>query len=70
MQVQVNTTKGGVQGHWLQDMLAIIDQEIPGAKERILERVRQRLMGRSFTPVDTAKDTAVAEQEQGEEPHD
>jgi hypothetical protein len=30
---------------WLNEMLAIIEQEGPGLKERVVERVRQRLLG-------------------------
>jgi hypothetical protein len=34
---------------WLQDMLAIIEEEAPGAKARILERIRARIIGREIT---------------------
>jgi hypothetical protein len=33
---------------WLQEMLAIIEEEVPGAKARILERIRARIIGREI----------------------
>jgi hypothetical protein len=33
---------------WLQEMLAIIEEEAPGAKARILDRIRARIIGREI----------------------